>query len=33
MFTNIMATGEYAWAPSQGLNSNEDGYVKGEITQ
>jgi hypothetical protein len=25
MFTNIVATGQYVWAPSQGLNSNEDG--------
>ena len=24
MFTNIVATGHYVWAPSQGLNSNED---------
>ncbi|XP_061958943.1 L10-interacting MYB domain-containing protein-like [Populus nigra] len=25
MFTNTVATGQYAWAPSQGLNSDEDG--------
>jgi hypothetical protein len=25
MFTNIIATGQYAWAPAQGLNSDEDG--------
>jgi len=25
MFTNIVATGQYVWAPAQGLNSNEDG--------
>ena len=25
MFTNTVATGQYAWAPSQGLNFDEDG--------
>jgi hypothetical protein len=25
MFTNIVATDQYAWAPSQGLNSDDDG--------
>jgi hypothetical protein len=25
MFTNIVATGQYAWAPAHGLNSDEDG--------
>lgn len=25
MFTNIVAIGQYDWAPSQGLNSNDDG--------
>ena len=25
MFTNTVSTGQYAWAPSQGLNSDEDG--------
>ncbi|XP_011014912.1 PREDICTED: uncharacterized protein LOC105118628, partial [Populus euphratica] len=25
MFTNTIAIGQYAWAPSQGLNSDEDG--------
>ena len=25
MFTNTVAIGQYAWAPSQGLNSDEDG--------
>jgi len=25
MFTNIIATGQYVWAPAQGLNSDEDG--------
>ncbi|KAL9347452.1 hypothetical protein Peur_058818 [Populus x canadensis] len=25
MFTNTIATGQYAWAPSQGLNADEDG--------
>ncbi|KAL9367493.1 hypothetical protein Peur_038692 [Populus x canadensis] len=25
MFTNTVATGQYAWAPSQGLNADEDG--------
>ena len=25
MFTNTVATDQYAWAPSQGLNSDEDG--------
>jgi hypothetical protein len=28
MFTNIVATGEYVWAPSQGLNSDNDGFSK-----
>jgi hypothetical protein len=28
MFTNTVATGQYAWAPSQGLNSDEDGVGK-----
>jgi hypothetical protein len=25
MFTNIVTTSQYAWAPSQGLNSDDDG--------
>jgi len=25
MFTNIVATGQYDWAPSHGLNSDNDG--------
>jgi hypothetical protein len=25
MFTNTVATGQYAWAPSQGLNTDDDG--------
>ena len=25
MFTNIVATDQYAWTPSQALNSDEDG--------
>ncbi|KAL9362643.1 hypothetical protein Peur_045428 [Populus x canadensis] len=25
MFTNVVATDKYAWAPSQGLNSDDDG--------
>ena len=26
MFTNIIVTGQYAWAPLQGLNSDEYGF-------
>ena len=29
MFTNIVATGEYAWTPSQGLLSDEDNVASG----
>ncbi|KAJ6882210.1 L10-interacting MYB domain-containing protein [Populus alba x Populus x berolinensis] len=29
MFTNIVATGEYAWTPSQGLLSDEDNVAAG----
>ncbi|KAI5585082.1 hypothetical protein BDE02_06G122400 [Populus trichocarpa] len=29
MFTNTVATDQYAWAPSQGLNSDEDGLQEG----
>jgi len=29
MFTNIVATGEYAWTPSQGLLSDEDNGAAG----
>jgi hypothetical protein len=29
MFTNIVATGEYAWTPSQGLLSDEDNMAAG----
>ena len=28
MFTNIVATSQYVWAPSQGLNSDEDGVCE-----
>jgi len=29
MFTNIVATGEYAWTPSQGLLSDKDNVAAG----
>ena len=31
MFTNTVAIGQYAWAPSQGLNSDEDGVSQMHI--
>jgi len=31
MFTNTVATGQYAWGPSQGLNSDEDGVGQRQI--
>jgi len=31
MFTHTIATGQYAWGPSQGLNSDEDGVGQRQI--